>query len=240
MKITEECPDCDGRGVTTRRDEDGYSVSRRCWCQDPAQSPRALVERLQAHGVKPRDARAAIVPWDSKFSAEPAWLWEWARRCAEGVEMKPSCWLFGLTGRGKTKACAQAAGEFIKASGRGLVWVQSTLAARQIMIERYEGGPHSLTESRMIGAPLLVIDEYGAEDDGKRAQLMDDVLLMRDGTDVYTLLNSNGNPADFVEARLWSRLALGEVVEMKAPEDYRDIIGRGEALQVPEPTKDAT
>jgi DNA replication protein DnaC len=97
-------------------------------------------------------------------------------------------WLCGLTGRGKTVACmgalAELGGTYVTADEVRRAFAQETDEARELRF-------------RMRGSCLVLIDDTGTERDAAKAkQALQELVNLRQGRGLITLITSNLSKAD--------------------------------------------
>lgn len=227
------CIACRGRGWVLMPQESGAGVAKRCHCRGTVQrSDEELVRVLQRAGMATDEIRSALKPWEDVPNERPERLDElllWVRGVAGGIEVygqsedatEPWSWLLvGMVGTGKTKAAAMAAVAYVRARGRGLVWVSSREAVEQVMFERSTSETHvSDTRDRIIGAGLLMLDEFGTEREDHGGEV-DRWISSRHRRGAPSIFITNAESTDGIDGRIKSRLVTAELFHFKG-EDYR-------------------
>jgi DNA replication protein DnaC len=216
-----DCPHCAGFGWLRVEG----NAARRCRCRDPRQSDEALRLALRAAGLEPDELRSALTPWDETAQPRPERVLAWGRKIAEGDDgAPPFVVLFGLNGRGKTKAAAMTTAAYLRAGGTGALFVNAPEAVSRVMRERFDRElTRSPYEKRILGARLLVLDELGAEREGYRAATVEDWIRHRHRRRRPTLITTNAPELDALgDGRVASRLGEAYQLELLSEVDYRD------------------
>lgn len=233
MSASVSCIVCRGRGWVLVPQESGAGLAKRCECRGTVQrSDEEMVRVLQRAGMATDEIRSALKPWEEVPNGRPEKLDEllrWVGSVADGVEVygqsedasEPWSWLIvGMVGTGKTKAAAMAAVEYVRSRGRGLVWVSSREAVEQVMFERSTSETHtSDTRDRIIGAGMLVLDEFGTEREEHGGEV-DRWISSRHRRGAPSIFITNAESTSGIDGRIKSRLVTAELFHFKG-EDYR-------------------
>lgn len=235
-----DCPDCGDSGWK-RVEDGGAGIAVRCGCRSPATNADLAKRRLRHAGLEAEEILSAWASWDETLQPKPLfasdWLF-WALRDAQEA-CPASCWagtprrpprspwslcLLGLPGRGKTKVAATLARLYVEAGGSGLRWARTPEAFDTVQGERRLEGSSPM-EKAITLAPLLVLDELGVghrRDPETMTGTVDEWLAARERRRLPTVLTTNAQGIDALDARIASRLSAGVYREMASETDARD------------------
>lgn len=202
----------------------------RCECQRDADERRRAEKARAISDLDRLHAGCTFASYDSTHDRTATGVGPTPLLAAEGWVAGRSCWLmlWGETGNGKTHLLA-AAFNALLAAGKIPVYTVVPLLLDHVR-EGYDTGDYGERFKTVLHAPILLLDDLGAE---KRTDWSDEALFKlldyRYRHELPTAVGSNVAPDD-LEERISSRLqdgALSVVVRMRGP-DHRRMRQRGQ------------